>query len=42
MLYLCEDLGFCMSDEIEVLQTQVRKITFSIVKLSDSLSPKNS
>ena len=42
MLYLCEDLDFCTLDEREVLQTQVRKITFGIVKLSDSLSQKNS
>lgn len=42
MLYLCEDLDFCTLDEREVLQTQVRKITSGIVKLSDSLSQKNS
>ena len=42
MLYLCEDLDFCTLDEREVLQTQVRKITFGIVKLSDSLFQKNS
>ena len=42
MLYLCEDLGFCTKDERELLQTQLRKITAGIVKLSDSISKKNS
>ncbi|MBQ0085924.1 MAG: four helix bundle protein [Prevotella sp.] len=41
MLYLCEDLGFCTKEERENLQSQIRKITSGIVKLSDSLSPKN-
>ena len=42
MLYLCEDLGLCTKDEREQLQTQLRKITSGIVKLSDSISKKNS
>ena len=42
MLYLCEDLGFCTKDEREQLQTQLRKITSGIVKLSDSISKKDS
>ena len=42
MLYLCEDLGFCTKDECEQLQTQLRKITSGIVKLSDSISKKDS
>ena len=42
MLYLCEDLGFCTKDEREQLQTQLRKITSGIVKLSDTISKKTS
>ena len=42
MLYLCEDLGFCTKNKSEHLQTQLRKITAGIVKLSDSISKKNS
>ena len=42
MLYLCEDLGLCTKDEREQLQTQLRKITSGIVKLSDSISKKDS
>lgn len=42
MLYLCEDLGFCSTEEREKLQSQVRKITSGIRNLSDSLSRKNS
>lgn len=42
MLYLCEDLGFCNTEVREQLQSQVRKITSGIVRLSDSLSKKNS
>ena len=42
MLYLCDDLGFCTKDEREQLQTQLRKITSGIVKLSDTISKKTS
>ena len=42
MLYLCEDLGFCTKDKHEQLQSQLRKITSGIVKLSDSISKKDS
>ena len=42
MHYLCEDLGFCTKDEREQLQTQLRKITSGIVKLSDTISKKTS
>ena len=42
MLYQCEDLGFCTKDEREQLQTQLRKITSGIVKLSDTISKKTS
>ena len=42
MLYLCEDLGYCTKDEREKLQTQLRKITSGIFKLSDSISKKDS
>ena len=35
MLYLCEDLGFCTKEEREQLQSQLRKITSGIVKLSE-------
>lgn len=42
MLYLCEDLGFCSKEVRESLQSQVRKITSGIVRLSESLSKKNS
>ena len=38
MLYLCEDLDFCTLDEREVLQTQVRKITFGICPRFTTLS----
>lgn len=41
MLYLCEDLGFCTTEEREQLQSQLRKITSGIVKLSDSVTKKN-
>lgn len=40
MLYLCEDLSFCTTEEREMLQSQVRKITSGIRNLSDSLSRK--
>ena len=42
MLYLCENIGFCTKDEREQLQTQLRKITSGIVKLSDTISKKTS
>ena len=42
MLYLCEDLGYCTKDEREKLQTQLRKITSGIFKLSDSISKNSS
>ena len=42
MLYLCEDLGYCTTLEREQTQSQLRKITAGIVKLSDSISKKSS
>lgn len=37
MLYLCEDLDFCTSEERLILQTQLKKISTGIVRLIDSL-----
>ena len=42
MLYLCVDLGYCTTEQREVLHIKVRKITSGIVNLSTSLSSKNS
>ena len=42
ILYLFEELGFCTKHEREQLQTQLRKITSGIVKLSDTISKKTS
>ena len=40
MLYLCEDLSFCSSEERIELQTQLKKISTGIVRLIDSLTSK--
>lgn len=37
MLYLCEDLRYCTESERVQLQSQIRKITSGIVKLSNSI-----
>ena len=41
MLYLCEDLGFCTSEERIARQTQLKKISAGIVRLQSTLTPKN-
>lgn len=38
MLYLCEDLSFCTSEERISLQSQLKKISTGIVRLTNSLS----
>lgn len=38
MLYLCEDLSFCTTDERITLQNQLKKISTGIVRLIDSLT----
>ena len=40
MLYLCEDLSFCSSEERIELQMQLKKISTGIVRLIDSLTSK--
>ena len=42
MLYLCEDLSFCTSDERVVLQSQLKQISTGIVRMIKSLSNKKS
>ncbi|MCQ2216730.1 MAG: four helix bundle protein [Bacteroidales bacterium] len=37
MLYLCEDLRYCTESERMQFQSQIRKITSGIVKLSNSI-----
>lgn len=40
MLYLCEDLSFCSSEERVVLQTQLKKISTGLVHMIDKLNKK--
>ena len=40
MLYLCEDLSFCTPEERISLQSQLKKISTGIVRLTNSLSRK--
>jgi len=40
MLYLCDDLNFCPSDERLALQSQLKKISTGIVNLINSSSLK--
>ena len=40
MLYLCEDLGYCSTDDRLTLQSQLKKISAGIARLIQSLSPK--
>lgn len=37
MLYLCEDFGYCTSEEREEIQKAVKRITSGIVKLSGTI-----
>lgn len=40
MLYLCEDLSYCSTEERTNLQLQLKKISTGIVRLIDSLTDK--
>lgn len=42
MLYLCEDLSFCTSEERLSLQSQLKQISTGIVHMIQKLSDKNS
>ena len=42
MLYLCEDLSFCTSEERVYLQSQLKQISTGIVHMIQKLGGKNS
>ena len=42
MLYLCEDLSFCTSEERVSLQSQLKQISSGIVHMIQKLNGKNS
>lgn len=37
MLYLCEDFGYCSTEEREEIQNAAKRITTGIVKLSGTI-----